>query len=170
MRHSIQFVRDYLGKDLVCAEMGVQRGINAKDILLLDVKRLYLVDPYPKGLHPDVEKWYEEVLGYTRPHFRKVVFLIMTSMQASKILNETFDFIYLDAKHDYDNVKLDISVWYPKIRRGGVLCGHDYHLHSDGRAGVVKAVNEFAQREKLKLNYIYRKDVGFETDWWVIKP
>ena len=36
------------------------------------------------------------------------------------------DFVYIDANHAYEHVKRDIELWYPKVRRGGYLMGHDY--------------------------------------------
>jgi hypothetical protein len=36
------------------------------------------------------------------------------------------DFIYIDANHAYDFVKEDIECWYPKVKPGGWVMGHDY--------------------------------------------
>jgi len=171
MRWSIIYIKDHLKGPLTGCEIGVQRGINAKDMLLLNIKRLYLVDPYPAELTPKIEAYYDEAYGYTRPFFRNVVWLIMTSEEAAKILNDTLDFVYIDGKHDYENVKLDISLWYPKLRSGGVLCGHDYRLDHIGIPNVVRAVNEFcAVNPELKLKYDYDPKVKFETDFWIVKP
>lgn len=41
--------------------------------------------------------------------------------------NGTVDFVFLDASHDYEAVKRDIEAWKPKLRKGGILAGHDYH-------------------------------------------
>lgn len=170
MRRSIQYIQKNLKGPLVGCEVGVQRGINAKDMLLLDIKRLYLVDPYPAMATPKIEAYFDEAYGYTRPFFRKVTWLIMTSQEAARILNDTLDFVYIDGKHDYDNVKLDISLWYSKIRKGGVLCGHDYRLDDHGWQRVTKAVHEFLDvHQELKLNYAYDPAVRWETDWWIVK-
>lgn len=51
--------------------------------------------------------------------------------------DESLDFVFIDAAHDYENVKLDITAWYPKVKKGGIFAGHDsYH------APVMQAVNE----------------------------
>jgi predicted O-methyltransferase YrrM len=53
--------------------------------------------------------------------------------------DNSLDFIFIDAAHDYDSVKKDINAWFPKLKHGGVIAGHDYTWCED----VQKAVNEF---------------------------
>jgi hypothetical protein len=75
-------------------------------------------------------------LYYSRAHIVK-----MPSLMAADLANdEFFDFVFIDACHDYGSVKDDIMAWLPKIKRGGYICGHDYNnsLYS----GVKRAVDE----------------------------
>lgn len=51
----------------------------------------------------------------------------------------SFDLVYIDAMHTYDAVKTDIEAWLPKVRKGGIISGHDYW---SGRDGLVRAVDE----------------------------
>ena len=51
--------------------------------------------------------------------------------------DKSIDFVYIDADHEYESVRKDIAAWHPKIRRGGIISGHDY-----SSSGVYKAVNE----------------------------
>jgi predicted O-methyltransferase YrrM len=52
-----------------------------------------------------------------------------------------FDMVFIDGGHDYEAVSGDIKFWRPFIRKGGLLCGHDYVYIS----GVNQAVKELLQ-------------------------
>jgi len=71
------------------------------------------------------------------------------SVNAAKRFNDnSLDFIFIDACHDYECVKEDLHTWYPKLKKGGIIAGHDYY---DGHAGVEQAVNEFFHEERDRL-------------------
>lgn len=64
-----------------------------------------------------------------------------TSVEASHLYNDhSLDFVFIDAQHDYESVKEDILAWKNKVRKGGILAGHDYN--PEGDYGVGKAVRE----------------------------
>ena len=44
------------------------------------------------------------------------------------IEDESLDFVYIDARHDYCSVAEDMALYWPKLRQGGILAGHDYML------------------------------------------
>lgn len=52
--------------------------------------------------------------------------LAMTTDEASKLVKDKADLIFIDADHSYESVKQDIKNWRPKVRKGGILAGHDY--------------------------------------------
>lgn len=63
----------------------------------------------------------------------------MTSEEASKkFLPESLDFVFIDGSHAYEFVKLDLACWYPKVKPGGIIAGHDKTFE-----GVKQAVDEF---------------------------
>lgn len=52
--------------------------------------------------------------------------LNMRSEEAvEKFDNDSCDLVFIDADHKYKAVKKDISLWYPKVKKGGIICGHD---------------------------------------------
>ncbi|MBI2625271.1 MAG: class I SAM-dependent methyltransferase [Candidatus Nealsonbacteria bacterium] len=115
------------------AEIGVDKGETTKHILKnCKLDSYYLIDPI--------------FSDSARKIIRKpAVFLQMKSEEAVKqFLDESLDLVFIDADHSYEEVKKDIEFWLPKIRKGGVLTGHDYDYprHPD----VKKAVDEVLGR------------------------
>ena len=56
-----------------------------------------------------------------------VSLIISDSVTASALLaDRSVDWVHLDARHDYDSVKTDITAWLPKVKLGGWLSGDDY--------------------------------------------
>ena len=69
---------------------------------------------------------------------------------ANKFEDGSIDFVFIDADHVYESVKRDILAWLPKVKKGGIIAGHDYcELHS----GVIQAVDEIFG-EKMNRGYI----------------
>lgn len=59
--------------------------------------------------------------------------------------DNSLDFIFIDAAHDYESVKKDINAWYPKVKKEGIIGGHDYTWCDDVR----RAVNEFFKNKTI---------------------
>lgn len=73
----------------------------------------------------------------------------MTSKEANSLFeDESLDFVYIDGNHQYESVKEDLKLWWPKVKEGGFIGGHDYN--NPPHPGVEKAVNEFFQRQPDK--------------------
>jgi hypothetical protein len=72
----------------------------------------------------------------------------MDSVLAAKLYKDnSLDFVFIDASHEYQAVKNDIEAWYPKVKDGGVLAGHDYKCWY----GVTRAVDEFVKDNNYLL-------------------
>lgn len=141
------------------AEIGVQCGFFSEHLLRYwKGKTLHCIDPW---FHFDsaeyIEKkdnvsdqthetYYAETVARLKPFGARAQIHRATSSQAAAAFAaHSLDFVYIDAQHHYAAVKEDIALWYPKIRAGGLLCGHDWLLdYGPPRYGVRKAVMEFA--------------------------
>ena len=164
-RPAIAYIQRTLGSGLIGAEIGVCQGDNAEFMLnILKPSMLYLIDPwdnfFDNGSNEIIgEAQYLETRTRLDKYNNKKI-IRTSSLEANKSFNNNeLDFVYIDADHNYIEVVRDLMLWYPKIKKGGVLSGHDYHKNM---MGVVNAVNEFCVDNKLQLMYA-------ETDWWVTK-
>lgn len=63
---------------------------------------------------------------------------------ASKFEDDSVDFVFIDADHSYESVIKDINAWLPKVKKGGIISGHDYF---EG-CPVTKAVDELLPNRK----------------------
>lgn len=95
------------------------------------------------------------------------------SMDAVKMFkDESLDFVYIDAAHDYKSVSEDIREWSKKVKLGGIVAGHDYtNPIADRSLGyyrevydVKRAVNEWVKKNKIQLNLLTKC-----TSWFYIK-
>lgn len=84
---------------------------------------------------------YQEFLENMKPVEKYYRPIRMTSVAAAKLYEDhSLDFVFIDAQHDYESVKEDILAWKNKVKKGGILAGHDYN--PEGDYGVGKAVRE----------------------------
>jgi predicted O-methyltransferase YrrM len=71
---------------------------------------------------------------------------------ASQYADESLDLVFLDADHTYESVLADLQAWYPKVKPGGLIAGHDFVFdHPVSKAGVVRAVLEFFADKPLEI-------------------
>lgn len=69
----------------------------------------------------------ETALQNVRPYREKTrVCRDYTTQCAKHEPDAHFDVVYVDARHNYDGAMDDMVTWWPKVKRGGVLAGHDY--------------------------------------------
>ena len=171
VRPSTSFMKYHFNShSLTGVEIGSQYGYNAYSLLkqLRNLSLLYLVDPYA-SYDEYTESWatndgvnvaFEKAKKIVSPYQLKTRFIRKFSDEAVDDIPNIVDFVYIDGNHDYEFVKQDIDLYYPRVRSGGVLCGHDFATHE---LGVCRAVVEFVNEYDLEL-------FGEKYDWWVIKP
>jgi predicted O-methyltransferase YrrM len=66
--------------------------------------------------------------------------------------DESIDLVFVDGEHTYEAVKSDCNLWWNKIKNGGIMAWDDYNNPS--APGTQKAINEFCEQKKLKLQFI----------------
>ena len=148
------------------AEIGVRMGTNAKAIFArVPGLKLYCIDPW--GAYLRVTDSAQET--YYRRCVRKLqgenaVLIKKTSMDAVQdFADGSLDFVYIDGRHDFDYVLEDIIHWTPKVKRGGIVSGHDYY--SFFQAGIIGAVEAYTMGNNIARWYITREKE--HTFFWV---
>jgi len=180
-------------------ELGTFKGDFSKVIISSWIGKLYLVDVWrPLSLedyndisnginHQDA---YKETMDKIKGYEDRTFMLRMDGKSASELFEDmSLDFVYIDANHTYQSVKEDIEDWYPKIKSGGLLLGHDYmpsYLYNGeskdvpiyyteesdpnkpifcGMFGVNTAVDEFCKSNEYTVNVTSE----YFGTWWIIK-
>lgn len=144
-------------------EVGTHRGEFATAFLAAwQGKKLWCVDPYLSGYdrddpasQGDREADYQAAWEALKPHEGRYQFLHEKSvLAATRFEDEQLDFVYIDGNHRYASVCLDLDGWWPKLKPGGVLAGHDF-LEQGAPVcwgeEVQPAVVEFAMQHGLTI-------------------
>lgn len=160
-------------KGLVGVEIGVRTGKNSLSMLKnLDISMLYGVDPY-LVYDEYVESCYiqsqdsfnvvkQGAYNRLKPYMNHFTFVEKFSVEAVDLVPSDLDFVYIDGNHSYSFVKQDIEAWFPKLKDGGLIGGHNYFGMNSEHFGVHKAVNEFSVRNDFDLFFK-------NPDWWLLK-
>jgi hypothetical protein len=166
-------LRDRTG-GLVGIEIGVAGGEHALSLLKnLDIKKLYLIDPYDLYNEYNEGKVHYGVdqlsLSQTEARSRNklkdfeknLVWIKKLSSDAVSDITEKVDFVYIDGNHQEEFVVEDIDNYISVLNPSGVIGGHDYYNgFQREHDGVVNAVTNFVERSGFQL----RVEM---PDWWI---
>lgn len=179
------------------AEVGVQQGYNAEKILYFwkNCQSFLLIDLWSHqdnnyrdfANNQDHQTFYEDAMFKMQPWRNITSVYRMKSIEAAqKIPDYSLDFVYIDARHDYCAVSEDIESYWPKLRPGGIMSGHDYLTQDEMpdpqdwsvcESGVQEpravrgAVDDFALKYGLTVTVTYNDPAhrAYQT-WLVQKP
>jgi hypothetical protein len=144
------------------AEVGVDEGVFSR--LFYETKgfrEIVLIDPWQDETAQDSMNYKYATVSVAYSKDPRVKVLRYPSVEAAKMFEDgAFDFVYIDALHDEAHVYEDCMAWFPKVRKGGVLAGHDLSLES---------VHSAMERFSLNVNHIYHKTEDTPSSWYLIK-
>ncbi len=120
----------------VGVELGVFRGDFSKVLLEKWDGTLYLIDPWrplsdeeylDSSNHKNHQSAFSDTMNSIKGFESRAFMLRGLSEELVDLFEDnSLDYVYIDANHAYDNVKADMEMWYPKLKKGGVFSGHDY--------------------------------------------
>ncbi len=144
---------DVQGK--VGVEVGCAWGESA-EIACQFLGHLFCVDPFSPGFKSNEPHFKERMAGVpNHTHVKK------PSHEAClDFADETFDIAYVDGMHEYPEAKRDLLCWFPKVKMGGWIGGHDYDYVVAGHASVIRAVDEVLGVPELRFvdaSFLFRK-------------
>jgi len=162
-------------KDLVGVEIGVFLGKNSLKILNnLDIKKLYLIDPYEKGVRfknigcVDGVEIKKHALKKLDSYNNKIIWIEDISNNVVYYIEDELDFVYVDGDHTYDGVIKDLNNFYKLIKIGGLIGGHDFDKETAGNQ-VRRAVYDFFKPLNKQVYSDSDPDDSKTMDWWVFK-
>jgi len=152
----------------IIAEVGVWQGQLSRWLLTcLPFATVHLIDVWSAGKPGD--SWYDNGDRFAKNpqeqhdlHYRLVAQLCeqfnpraiqhkLPSLEAAKLfVDGSLDLVFIDGAHDGKNVSADIRAWLPKVRKGGIISGHDYRPGGN-YFGLIKAVERSAAELGLEL-------------------
>ena len=179
-------------------ELGTFKGEFSRVILeswpgtlfMIDVWRPLSIEEYDdQSNHANHTDAYSEAMNNTKEYAERAHMIRCKGEVAAELFqDESLDFVYIDANHTYEAVTEDIRIWYPKVKSGGIIAGHDYlkltypenekniplilwdqstpdQQNYAGMFGVNPAVDEFCASNKYELKITDE----FLGTWWIIK-
>lgn len=149
-------------------ELGVLRGPTFKHLSTCNKEYThYGVDVFVNDRHwrshnittteeildvPAVE-WYKGLEEFAKEN-NSILIRDFSHLAASRFEDEEFDYVFIDAGHRFEDVVKDMNAWIPKVKKGGMISGHDINM-----LDVKMAVTS------INLNY----DIGPDNIWYYMK-
>lgn len=167
VRGLYDLVHQFYKPDFKMVEVGSFEGVSTL-LFASCVNTVYSVDCYdykvpPTGRIPSHDRLFVEAerlfISRTKD-VKNIVKIRKTSVEAAKDFEDySLDAVYIDAEHDEDSVREDIRTWTPKLKRGGILSGHDFNLPHIKRILV--------EEQGYNPQHI---TVALDTSWAVVTP
>lgn len=158
-RRTLKGIIDKVPEKKVMIEIGSLAGFSTR-FFSLYFEKVISVDPYIPGYDEAVVNSNQPRLSIAQDIFTlrffddpRVEQINKKSVEAAtQFEDNSIDFVYIDAGHNYEAVKSDIQTWLPKVKHGSYIAGDDYNARWPG---LIKAVREvFPDHEVIEDRWI----------------
>lgn len=179
MPHDVEFpdrltLLDHLPHGGIVAEIGVQRGDFAAEILrrcrprlllLIDSWRHFSEGPYVMDKsnvsQSSHDAFYKEVCQRFRVEIllgRVLVLRGLSDDLLPMLADNWLDWVYVDADHSYNGIRRNLADAMPKVKANGLICGHDFVDSLEQGFGVVPGVADFCETSGWEMIARTRND------------
>ena len=143
------------------AEIGVKDGLYSEILCKANPRlKMYGVDPFITydeysdfRVKSTVNKYHQDALNRLAPFKDRYTMIEKFSVEAAmQVPDNSLDFVYIDGNHEFSYVTSDIHVWRKKVKKGGIISGHDYfkHAKSGTKCHVYQVVNAYCDAYFIK--------------------
>lgn len=134
--------------------MGVKIGSYAQHILdMTSPKKLYLIDKW------EDDEEYNHCLTRFDKQQNISIHKEYIEFELLKFPNQYFDWVYLDACHEYDSMNWFLHILKYKVKPDGYINGHGF----DCRFGAIKSIFEFMTQNNYELKYLALSEDGHHS-------
>lgn len=155
-----------MGPNVVGLEIGVLKAETSCLILenCPNVTRYIGIDPYVGYLDVDHEKTGDDMMNFLKtasenikPYKDRFEFIIGSSDRVFNYVEDnSLNFVLIDGFHTYEQVKNDLTNYYPKLKDGGLMWAHDYNNAEVGRAVMDwRRENRISNLINTTANYLW---------------
>jgi|19_taG_2_1085344.scaffolds.fasta_scaffold00041_105 hypothetical protein len=162
------------------AEVGVKHADYSTYLLAKsELSLLYSVDFWCHPSKSETENISDYISASLKlfPYLGRSVILRLDHQTAAGLIpNGSLDFVYYDIGHDRVSVKEGIDTWWPKVKNGGLFCGHIFHKVVQENGVITstmaprEALNEFLSEVRLEAHYTSELPGRGTNSWIVRKP
>lgn len=173
----------------VGVEVGVEHGLYSEVLCKANPQmKIYGVDPWesleiciknsPKrrtdnhSSQKTCDRYYENAMRRLAPYPNYKILKEYSVDAVKRFDDASLDFVYIDANHEYSFVIDDITMWSKKVRKRGIVSGHDYYNTSSSSKvtmQVKRAVNDYVRKNHIKPLIIWGAHAvspGVTRDKW----
>lgn len=157
--------------DLIGVELGVLKGETSFEILnnCANVEKMYGVDPYAAHFDGTAERTdeemrqYEDIMKVNMSRFGNRWEHVKKSSHecADMFQNESLDFIFIDTIQLIEHFSKELELWYPKVRKNGMIFGHDAMSES-----VIVSLKKYRNEHRIRVPINHSKN----QVWFWTKP
>lgn len=155
-------------------EVGVDEGEYTEAFAKAGLK-IFGVDPWKvygdyndRGNQPELDLKYDRTRRRLAPYTNSTL-VRKTSMEAVEDFEDgSLDFVYIDGNHQFKFIAEDIVEWTKKVKKGGIVSGHDYDAGGRNRF-VAYVLEAYVKSYDINNWYVIGQGKDVTLNWMFVK-